>query len=80
MILFILGLLLFVFPELEDTVKKNFRMKSCILNLLQSWQELIQERAGLCLNSFSFEHFSPPSVVKSCLQPPLSFCFNNVLQ
>lgn len=31
MILFILGLLLFVFPGLEDTVKRNFRMQSCIL-------------------------------------------------
>lgn len=31
MILFILGLLLFVFPGLEDTVKRKFRTKSCIL-------------------------------------------------
>lgn len=31
MILFILGLLLFVFPGLEETVKRSFRTKSCIL-------------------------------------------------
>lgn len=31
MILFILGLLLFVFPSLEDRVKKNFIPESCIL-------------------------------------------------
>lgn len=31
MILFILRLWLFVFLVLEDTVKRNFRMKSCML-------------------------------------------------
>lgn len=31
MILFILGLLLYVFLGLEDTVKRRFRTKSCIL-------------------------------------------------
>lgn len=41
MILFILRLLLFVFLVLEDTVKRNFKMKSCMLKLLQSWQKLI---------------------------------------
>lgn len=80
MILFILRLLLFVFLVLEDTVKRNFKMKSCMLKLLQSWQKLIQERVRLCLKSFSFVHYSTPSMAKSCLQSPLCFCFNNKLQ
>lgn len=39
----------------------------------------MQERAELCLKSFSFVHYSSPRFMKSYLQPSLSFCFNKVM-
>lgn len=71
MILLFLGLLLFVFPRLEDIVKKNFRTYSCILRTAADVAGN-NARGGrtLCLKSFSFVHYSS-SFMKSYLQPSL---------